>query len=95
MERYEKNIVSHVSAFARRHQDDDVFTRHVSDAVPKRGWDVYGPRGSETLQLHPMRAHDGGMNGVCINFPRVVPSLNNLESGAGDIDSKLVNLKGL
>ena len=43
-----------MSALTRRHQDDDVFTSHVSDAVPKRGWDVYGPRGSETLQLHTM-----------------------------------------
>jgi hypothetical protein len=56
VERDEKNIVSHVSALARCRQDHDVFTRHVSDAVTKRGWDVYGPRGSETLQLHPMRA---------------------------------------
>jgi len=57
VERDEKNIVSHVSALARGRQDDDVWTRHVSDAVTKRGWDVHGPRGSETLQLHPMWAH--------------------------------------
>jgi hypothetical protein len=54
VERDEKNIVSHVSALARCRQDDDVFTRHVSDAGPNRSWDVYGPRGSESLQLHPM-----------------------------------------
>ena len=52
----DENIVSHVSALARRRQDDDVFTRHVSDAGPNRASDVPRPRGSETLQLHPMRA---------------------------------------
>jgi len=66
VERDEKNIVSHVSALARRRQDDDVFTRHVSDAGPERGWDVFGPHGSETLQLHPVRAHDGWV-GPCKN----------------------------
>jgi len=64
VERDEKNIVSNVSALARCRQDHDVFTRHVSDAVTKRGWDVYGPRGSETLQLHPMRAHECGVGGA-------------------------------
>ena len=54
MERDEKNIVSNVSALARDRQDDDVFARHVSDADPNRSWDVFGPRGSETLQLHTM-----------------------------------------
>jgi hypothetical protein len=56
VERDEKNIVSHVSALARRRQDDDVFTRHVSDAGPKRASDVHRPHGSETLQLHTVRA---------------------------------------
>jgi hypothetical protein len=63
-----KIIVSHVSALARCRQDDDVFTSHVSDAGPDGAADVPRPYGPEALQLHTMWAHDGGMNGVCINF---------------------------
>jgi hypothetical protein len=48
--------VSNVSALARHRQDDDVFTRHVSDAGPNRAWDVPRPCVSESLQLHPMWA---------------------------------------
>ena len=58
--RDEKNIVSHVSALARHRQDDDVFTRHVSDAGHDGAWDVHRPHGPESLQFHPMWSHDGG-----------------------------------
>jgi hypothetical protein len=63
VERDEKNM-SHVSALARHRQDDDVFTRHVSDAGHDGAWDVPRPCVSETLQLHPMRAHECGVGGA-------------------------------
>ena len=37
----DENIMSHVSARACRRQDDDVFTRHVSESGHDGAWDVY------------------------------------------------------
>ena len=56
MERHEI-IVPHVPAHARGRQDDDVFTRHVSDAGNDGTWYVPRPHGPESLQLHPMWSH--------------------------------------
>ena len=42
-------IVPHVSARAYSREDDDVFTRHVSDAGTNRARDVHRPHGPEAL----------------------------------------------
>jgi len=60
----DKIVVSYVPALTHICHDDDVFACHVSDARPDRAWDVFGPHGPETLQLHPMRAHECGVGGA-------------------------------